>query len=952
MALTEEDKDWIKRSLGENTGSNSPTVKPPSDIDKYNREVMEFNDEKYQKILEHLKEVQSTEDELLENLKKRHDLEKQQKSLQEDVSATQEHIKELTDELNQSDKEKTKELQEQIALEEKILIDKKAQLGLAGENLKTTADQAELEEKIKKAHEETLKATLDKLNADEARSKALEKQVEWYNRSNTAIDKTRNLYQSITSLLSNGYQMLMGFIKPWGEIDDAAMKYARTIGMSPEMKQNLEDQTNLFVARNSIAQKLNITSKELIDLQTSYSKELGRSVMMSNDQLESIGAMSKIMGEGQAIKMATGYERFGKSVTETDKAVTSMFNKAVQQGLSAEKITANVADNLNMASTYAFKEGVNGLMKMAEESVRINMNMKDVAAFAGKVNTIQGAVETAANLQVLGGSIGAFADPLSMLGESLTNLPELQKRMESMLSGSYHLNQETGEMQASPAALMRINEAAKSMGISPEDFAQSSMQLAKRNAIGNQFDSVFAGNDKLKELFTNQAYYDKEKGAWGVKDENGNFESAAQLKASVSEQKRLTNITQTQEKNVADIATNTRSINEVLQGFGNQKNEAQARLVKRLATGQSGQGGLKGIVNSLGSIPALMTAIAGIGMAAKFAGTVFGGVKGIGRGIGAFGNGGGKIVGSTLSTAGMSEKVSMLGKRKAAKYAAEKGFMGLGGAGAKGVGKSLLKGKNLMGPLGIAAIAGDLILPQVDEYFKKNYGEGNTGSVVATTAQGALNGAAMGAMFGPWGAGIGAVLGGGYSAVKGATEARQFRAEQSKESLATNTGVHLKGTYAQGIMKQIDEALLTGDSSKLSKRAIARITENGDQAAFQELFAKGKENNKGINSENATINVKNANININGHSVKSGKLTGGNFGSEEAIKFSPLQLVMSGGINLNLPNGSADAISAQLLKSPVFIDKLTKLIRSKLPSYATNSNSMQNYDTRAQLVTG
>jgi hypothetical protein len=172
-------------------------------------------------------------------------------------------------------------------------------------------------------------------------------------------------------------------------------------------------------------------------------------------------AGAKLVGPEMMSQITTGYDKLGISMKSAGKAVGKLFKEAGEYGINFQLYSKNFANNLAMAQTYTFRNGVDGLKEMARKATEIRQDMQQVARFADKVGTVTGAVETAARLQVLGGSFTAMANPLAMLNESLTDMNGLQDRLTEMTKGAATYNSATHQIDIDPLTRMRIKAAAE-----------------------------------------------------------------------------------------------------------------------------------------------------------------------------------------------------------------------------------------------------------------------------------------------------------------------------------------------------------------------------------------------------------------------------------------------------------------------------------------------------------
>ena len=556
--------------------------------------------------------------------------------------------------------------------------------------------------------------------------------------------------------------------------------------------------------------------------------------------------------------------------------------------------------NLSIAQNYTFREGIDGLEKMARQATAIKLDMQQAVSFSKSVNTVQGAVQTGAKLQVLGGPFAQFSDPLSMLNESLNDLDSLQDRMVKMFQNLGRFDRETGQVRISGFNRVRINEAASAMGIDPANMMEMINASARRNEIEAQMRSagVNFSSDKIAEIVKNIGTF--ENGQAGV-NIDGNF---IQLSELPRYEKELTNLAKSEGDDIKDIAARLRSWDDIIMGaqgqYENRKGQIFGNFLGNTSSGIANW--LGGALNNL--LPALLVGgVAGFGGILKRIGTSITGKGGlIGKLGGGTSGGGGALLGGLLGgkkgTAGGGTTVAapaaaagvkkanmlqswwygtqdkqkiydanhlvtsksgkgmqilrpdgtrthVLGKEKVAELKKIKG-------GAKSLAPRQGVGVNALAAAGATiAISGGMKLFN-DEMVKS--GEIARGSAeankraLANTLQFAGGLAMAGAKFGPWGAAIGAATG----ALIGGVKLINDNIAKNRKKKLEREGLSLKGDYTASELKRIGDAtkgrgfISSAQFEKLPQRIQKKMIERGDYKKMASGgFVEGKSHEEG-----------------------------------------------------------------------------------------------------------
>ena len=655
----------------------------------------------------------------------------------------------------------------------------------------------------------------------------------------------------IGSTLKQMYTEVHNLGEPWREIDAAASKYAKTIGLTSRAMKQLAEDTNRNVVNNDIALRYDVDSKELLAAQENYMKAAGRNIRVSDSEQETIAAMTLMGGKGN--ELAAMFDNFGVSLETTGDHVGKMFADATKQGLSFEKYSDNVAKNIKIAQNYTFKNGLKGLESMAKKATAMKMDMQQVAALADKVSTVEGAIDVSSQLQVLGGPFAQLADPLGMLNEGLNDMEGLQDRLIKMVGGLGSFDKETGEVKVSSFNKQRIKAASQAMGVDYGTIMESVNAQARRGEISKQIaaSEVASGfDDDMKELIMNSGT---------IKDGKAGVSIRGQFKAlddiTEEDRKAIEKESQVESEDIKDIAFSTRSLNEIEEGVKKDHREQQAQFYKGLAETMAKVTEQLGGIDAIHKILIIMQAAQAVGSVMDLGKSLFGkgrrGFKNIFKG-GARGASNAMARGSANAMKGVSSTVGKavtkatggVVKGSVSQTAKRAAIKTLGKQGAKTavkLGAGLAKGMAVAGPLGIVGAVGDVATDALVASGKMK--KGGVGHHLAKGASGAASGAAMGAMIGSVipgvGTAIGAVVGGIGGAIKGLFQAGKAKQERILEGKLKDTGVTVKGKYNRRKLKQINAALETGEISKRMRR---KLEKSGDHELLALIDKKAEEN--------------------------------------------------------------------------------------------------------------
>lgn len=736
--------------------------------------------------------------------------------------------------------------------------------------------------------------------------------------------------------LKDMYGVLRDFNEPWAQASKAASQYAKSVGLAKKGMDALRKSTIDNMVKNHIGINYNVSTDELLKLQENYTKAVGRNVRLSNADQENMAAMRAIIGEGKTTEFASQFENFGLSMSSTAEHMGKMFADASKAGISFEKYSDNVKQNISIAQNYTFKDGLKGLESMAKKATAIKMDMQMVANLAQKVSTVEGAIDVGAKLQVLGGPFAQAADPLGMLNEGLNDIEGLQDRVTRMIGQLGSFDKSTGEVKVSAFNKRRVAAAAEAMGMDYGKLMESVNANARRGEVEKQLSASASASkldDNMKELIKNNAEFKNGKagvsinGEWKSIDELGNGD----YEALVAE-------TQDQAADVKDIAKNLRSLVDKRQGVIKQRDANQAQLSEKLKIGEL-EGKLIDVIgqsnfllktwitialanNIINGIRGLAQTVDGAKDIFNFGKSIFSRGKNLFRkggktasnvirrkGLGGLTRGWQNIVGRTMqpsanmATNAASNVASRAATGTATRTAANAATRGAANAGAKASANVMGRGISRAGTRGaikflgkggakmIGKAAGPLAgvvggaFTAFDEFGKEN--NHSTGRKVGATVGSTIGGIAGAAAL-SWIPVIGPIIGGAVGSWLGKTIGSGFANDKRRAKFKDKYGLgeSLKSDYSVKEIKEINKARVTG---KISKKLMDKLADRGDTEMFKQIIevqkANKKENaeNNGARKGRISKNIRTAYFNI-GTSYFEGELF--KKGSEKSISIS------------------------------------------------------------------
>ena len=317
---------------------------------------------------------------------------------------------------------------------------------------------------------------------------------------------------NLPSIIANSTSRLKDLFDMDKSIKMSALQMGILSKQSVSFRNNIVDasfQTNA----------LGVGVQELAEMQASYSENLGRTVVLSKQGLESMAAMAKATGLGAdgAAEIAAALDSQGLSANRTKDFIEQTMNDSHKMGLNATKVVKNIQQNIKMLNKYSFKNGTKGLGKMAETAARLGVDMETVGSMSEKLFNLEGAVDMSAQLQVMGGEWAKLADPFKLMYLGREDVNTLLEKMGEAAASSFHFDE--GEFKISAMEIQRLKQIAEQTGVEYEKLAEAGKNAKKFSMIKKQMQFSF-DDPAMQKFIENTAVLDK-KGKAVIQLESG-----------------------------------------------------------------------------------------------------------------------------------------------------------------------------------------------------------------------------------------------------------------------------------------------------------------------------------------------------------------------------------------------------------------------------------------------
>jgi len=336
-----------------------------------------------------------------------------------------------------------------------------------------------------------------------------------------------------------------------------------------------------------------------VKTQEEFNTATGRNVILTKENLKDLISTNQVTGVASAT-LLTSFQNAGFSMSQISTNMEKVVTLASSMGVNSQVVSKSVTENLEKLNKFGFGNGVEGLAKMAAKAASMRIDMKSAFAVADDIFSKgpEAAIEISATLQRMGATSGALLDPLKLMDLAQNNLPELQNQLVDLSKQYTVFNEDTKQFEIMPGARKQLNEVAKSLGMSYDEFARMSLESSKMEKKLSEIDfSRFSLNmtEEQKSLITNMAEMNTQ-GEYvvNVKDkESGEYIEKAISELGQEDLVSLQKETLTEGEKMYDIASQSLS---QLERIGNLQETVSNSMSTMLATGEVGNTVLQKLV--------------------------------------------------------------------------------------------------------------------------------------------------------------------------------------------------------------------------------------------------------------------------------------------------------------------------------------------------------------------
>lgn len=447
----------------------------------------------------------------------------------------------------------------------------------------------------------------------------------------------------ISSTLNGIINPLKNAAEGWAKFDDKASKTARSLGLANSEIKALRQ--TLISQQIRLSALFDVDAEKIIQFQESLTQATERMQMLSAKEMETWAGLSKLVPEEAIANMAKNVDDMGGSLKAAQGYLAMSRKQAQKFGIDVKEASKAFANNMKMANTYGFKNGINGVMRMTMLSKELKFNMDSIANASEKFASIEGAIENSAKIQMLGGDMMMqFGNPLDVMSDAMMNQEDFTERIINSVGNKAVFNRATGAAEITNwLDRAKIKELASTLGMS----AQELTTIATKTATNAEMDKSMKNKSAfeqagLMDAIHSMAKFDPEKQKFYITTSDGKDHDIDNL--TPDEFKKLM-----PQVDVDDIDTNVKNIahnlsritesmlgeardsmstSEMMNGIKGSMDAVKANSLEAFNIGETGKELLRTGSSMLATLDNIYVALGLV-----FGSSLFGGISGFFKGF-------------------------------------------------------------------------------------------------------------------------------------------------------------------------------------------------------------------------------------------------------------------------------------------------------------------------------
>lgn len=269
---------------------------------------------------------------------------------------------------------------------------------------------------------------------------------------------------------------------------------------------------NTFAGARASVVALGGSMEDIENIQMGIFENLNTQTILNKEEFAKLYSAANLVSKTganlgvEAGNIAGKFVNAGIQLNNVGDTMKDILNKAREIGVSTVATYSILAQNLEVANTFSFKNGIQGMSEMAANAALMRVDMGKTLATAEKFLDPENAIEAAARFQNLGVNIAELLDPRKLEYMSLFEPDKLREKIGEAMK-QYASKDEMGNTIISPTGLMLMREFSKIVSFTKEDLTnmgKTSFDMSNKLAE-MRFNPNLFGDEKTQKLIAGMA---------------------------------------------------------------------------------------------------------------------------------------------------------------------------------------------------------------------------------------------------------------------------------------------------------------------------------------------------------------------------------------------------------------------------------------------------------------
>ena len=305
-------------------------------------------------------------------------------------------------------------------------------------------------------------------------------------------------------------------------LDEKASEVVGVLGQSRNyaegIRQSLADAVPELASIAKDGKDFGAALEAAANAQKDITKSLQTNLLLTSRQMIDIATVSQAYSISSQ-ELGDFVERFvtaGQSINNFPSALEKSANYARSMGVNVDATMEYISKNLERMNEFGFKDGVEGLGRMAARMAAMRIDLNAVYNFADKVFDPENAISMVAGFQRMGVAVGDLADPFRLMYLASEDVEELEKQIGKAVEKFSTFDEKSKTFKIAPYAKRDLRELSQMMGYNYEDLVKISQQAERFRIVGRDL-KIGGVDEETKQFLANVAQYDEKKGGFAVK---------------------------------------------------------------------------------------------------------------------------------------------------------------------------------------------------------------------------------------------------------------------------------------------------------------------------------------------------------------------------------------------------------------------------------------------------